>query len=242
MAILLGATGLIVIWHIWPSLFRLISALRHRARARGRLVLTFDDGPSPDLTGKILSLLAVKRVRATFFMPGERIDLRPDLARRILAEGHEVGSHSYGHHNARLVGSRLAIDDMLAGVARTKALGGTELLFRPPYGKVTTLQVLRGYLAGLRFAYWTVDPRDTGDEWASVEEVTARLSRDGGGIILLHDSRNLRPEEHEAYVFDVVTAAIDLARSKGWQITTYGELWSPERAPRPQRLKVTKPS
>ena len=97
--------------------------------------LTFDDGPIPEVTPKVLDILARYHVKATFFMVGENIDKHPEVFKQVVSAGHSVGNHTYNH----LKGFRYTLSEYLANIEKCqKAIGSntsTPPLFRPPYGK-----------------------------------------------------------------------------------------------------------
>jgi peptidoglycan/xylan/chitin deacetylase (PgdA/CDA1 family) len=153
------------------------------------LYLTFDDGPNPEHTPRILEALDELGVKATFFLIGERAGAYPELVRDITSRGHGVGNHSWSH---RVLPS-LKRDDYAAEIDRTRELLG-ELcgrsidMFRPPKGLVS-FPALR-YLAasGYQVVLWSVDSMDYLRE---SEETVMRTMRQahlrGGDIVLLHD-------------------------------------------------------
>lgn len=153
-----------------------------------QIALTFDDGPHPYLTQKILDILAQNHVKATFFMVGENIVNYPDTARAVLAEGHEVGNHTFSHLHVKGLSER----ELLLEVGRCEDVL-EELceyrphLLRPPEG------ALNEYVAHCSDAYdytlilWSLDTRDW--ENKNAEQIAdAVLSNVApGDIILMHD-------------------------------------------------------
>src|SRR5262245_756443 len=99
----------------------------HRAphRAGRRIALTFDDGPDPAWTPRVVALLAAARVRATFFLVGERALRAPEAVRAIVGGGHEVASHSFTHRSLWLCGPRRTADEIDRAQATLTALSGT---------------------------------------------------------------------------------------------------------------------
>jgi peptidoglycan/xylan/chitin deacetylase (PgdA/CDA1 family) len=148
--------------------------------------LTFDDGPHPQHTPRILDALRASGVKATFFVLGSVVDQHPDLVRRILDEGHIVGNHTYSH-------APRSVRSLLLEVGRTsealmRAAGASTDLFRPPRGTLSAVGLALLWFAGLRVVLWNVDPRDfaacSADELLNTFAV--RPLR-GGDIVLLHD-------------------------------------------------------
>lgn len=166
--------------------------LRMRCRARGagrRVALTFDDGPDPQRTPAVLDLLARQGVRATFFVVGARAEAHPELVRRMAAEGHVVGNHSYTHSwrfPLRSLG-RTVEELRRTGEVLHRITGLRPRLFRPPFG-VTNPTIARAVRRlGLDPVGWSIRSLDTMGQ--SPERVAARILRrlHPGAVILLHD-------------------------------------------------------
>jgi len=158
------------------------------------VILTFDDGPMPPYTNRVLDILAEHCVKATFFIIGRMARGYPDLLKRILADGHTVGTHSQNHVLAfdrmPLHAVQREVEDGIASVAQ--ALGKREAVapfFRIP-GLLRAPQV-EGYLQHRTLTTWSADI--AGDDWKHitasevVRRVMERLAEKGKGIVLLHD-------------------------------------------------------
>jgi peptidoglycan/xylan/chitin deacetylase (PgdA/CDA1 family) len=151
--------------------------------------LTFDDGPHPEQTPRLLDILQRYGARATFFVVGRQVERYPDLVRRIVDEGHEVGNHSFFHASLDLMSAQEAVQ----GILRTQQLlrrlvGEVHPLYRPPHGKLNLRKLLRLWWAGMRIVLWNVDPRDYG--YDTPDELTEWLRRNplqGGDIVLFQD-------------------------------------------------------
>ena len=191
------------------------------------VVLSFDDGPSPEWTPKILEVLAARNIRADFFVTGAMTTRNPELIRQIVAGGHELGVHTFTHpdlvyqSHTRISWEMAQTQLALAGVA-----GVHSALFRPPYSSdasalddwnypVIKYLGARGYLTAF------ID-RDT-DDWKrpGVEEIVkaAMPSRPGAGeLILLHDAGGDRTQTLAALV-----QIIDKLQAEGYRFTTISE-------------------
>jgi peptidoglycan-N-acetylglucosamine deacetylase len=152
------------------------------------VALTFDDGPLPGVTERILDTLRTHGLHATFFLLGEKIAESPDLARRILAEGHELGHHTYTHRKL----TELPEAEVEAELDRTLAqfdevLGTRPKWFRPPFGELRQDQARRVRDRGMMVAMWSIDCED----WRNgpPAEVTERILTHvhPGAIVLSHD-------------------------------------------------------
>jgi peptidoglycan/xylan/chitin deacetylase (PgdA/CDA1 family) len=152
------------------------------------VALTFDDGPTPGVTGLILDELQRRDLHATFFMIGERVAAAPDLARRVLAEGHEIGNHTFTHPKLTV----LPDHEVEAEIQRTQEimdelLGHRARWFRPPYGDLRPNQAGIPAAKGLRIALWNVDSKDWSQP-GDAEIVRAVLAETKpGALILCHD-------------------------------------------------------
>jgi peptidoglycan/xylan/chitin deacetylase (PgdA/CDA1 family) len=164
------------------------------------VALTFDDGPWPDNTAKVLGILAKARVKATFFLVGEQVRKHPEIVGEELRAGMTLGSHSYSHPQpfGALSGDAIA-REIDQGVAALADLGVKTPLFRPPGGAIPPVVVSAARAKGLRTVVWTVDPDDwkrgtTADQ--IVQRVLARAKP--GAIVLLHDGGGDRSATVEA--------------------------------------------
>lgn len=199
--------------------------LRMRCRARGagrRVALTFDDGPDPQRTPAVLDLLARQGVRATFFVVGARAEAHPELVRRMAAEGHVVGNHSYTHSwrfPLRSLG-RTMEELRRTGEVLHRITGRQPRLFRPPFG-VTNPTIARAVRRlGLDPVGWSIRSLDTMGR--SPERVAARILRrlHPGAVILLHD-RCAGSER-------LVGLLVEGLRSRGLEPVTLPELFDIE--------------
>jgi peptidoglycan-N-acetylglucosamine deacetylase len=165
-----------------------------RGRARCRAVyLTFDDGPHPQFTPKVLDALRDAKVSATFFVVGARARENADLLRRIAREGHTVAHHSYSHS---LPGD-VSPEQLMEEVRETQkvfqeTLGRGSSLIRPPHGKVTGRKLWALWRAGFTVVLWNRDPKDFTLTSAQQFSLWVRLTPPvAGDIVLLHDTNAL---------------------------------------------------
>jgi peptidoglycan-N-acetylglucosamine deacetylase len=217
------------VWFLVPFLVR-----RHETRKledtcahRNAIILTYDDGPGPTLTPRLLDLLKKHDVHATFYALGRNIDANPHLFQRTLAEGHEVGSHTYNHSNAWKTDPFTYASDTVRGIETTQRNGGSAFAFRPPYGKLTIWGLLHGYIRGLRYGWWTVDSRDSWDR-RGIDDVLTEIARKKGGVVLMHDydsyAKAPAGQSHPDYVIALTEAIINLAKSRGLRIVPRSSL------------------
>ena len=145
--------------------------------------LTFDDGPHPFVTPYILNLLGENNIKATFFCIGSAVEQYPDIYKRIIEEGHEVGNHSFSHRS----GWKIPVDEYVTDVFNAAKLIDSRL-FRPPYGRITPTQfkVLKNQF---KIIMWDVLSKDY-DPTVSDERVIKNATGDisPGSIIVMHDN------------------------------------------------------
>ena len=161
--------------------------------AGNALYLTFDDGPHVGHTDRVLDLLQAHSARASFFLLGQQVERNPDLVRRIVAEGHLLGNHSYDHPSF----PRLTLSDQLAQIERADRLlapfdGVDEHRFRPPSGRFPLSLLLHFARARRNIAYWSYDSLDY--QRQPVEQMLAVLRAHpprAGDVILMHDDSAL---------------------------------------------------
>lgn len=177
-----------------PMLGPNLTRLPAPARARGEVALTFDDGPDPFVTPRVLDLLERHGARASFFCVGARAAARPDLVRAIVARGHSVENHSARHvHGFALLGPRgLARDVGSAQRALTDAAGRAPVFFRAPLGFRSPFLAPVLARMGLRYVSWTRRGYDTVAR--DPRTVLDRLLRglEAGDILVLHDGCSLQ--------------------------------------------------
>lgn len=208
---------------------------RYGARDEKLIALTFDDGPHPRYTERILDVLAAKNVKATFFVVGSAAVVNQPLLRRIYAEGHDIGNHTFTHSNtfeASPEHVRLELNATQRLIEST--LGVRTRLSRPPFAKdlepqtVDAADVLR---VADSLGYWTIgmgiDPKDWYQPIASqiVEKTLAGARRGDGQIVLLHDAGGSREATIKA-----LPEIIDKLRAEGYRLVATHELLGLKRA------------
>ena len=170
-----------------------------RACAHGaRVYLTFDDGPDPEWTPRIMDVLDASGARATFFVIGRAAERSAPLLRRLRASGHEIGNHTYSHHHPWTMSTARARREVRDGAESiAQALGEAPRWFRPPHGRLRHAMADEAQNGGQRVVLWSLSAIDWGP-LGRVERIAARLDHvDAGDIVLMHDSRNRHnhPEE-----------------------------------------------
>jgi cellulose synthase/poly-beta-1,6-N-acetylglucosamine synthase-like glycosyltransferase/peptidoglycan/xylan/chitin deacetylase (PgdA/CDA1 family)/spore germination protein YaaH len=191
------------------------------------VAITFDDGPDPRWTPKILDILKQKHAPAGFFILGQQAENYPSIVRRIVAEGHEFGSHTYTHVNLSLVGEQRERIELDATQRLLQAITGrSTTLFRPPYeadSRPDQLSEVTPLLISQDLDYLTVMENIDAEDWArpGADVILQRIKqqRRNGSIILLHDAGGDRSQTVEA-----LPKIIDYLRARGDRIVSLSEL------------------
>lgn len=173
-------------------------AVAHGAGETNAVSLTFDDGPGRS-TEEVLRLLDRHGARATFFMVGSQAERFPHIARRVVAAGHEVGSHTFSHLDHHVVAGHEAVSDMVAGAEAIAGVVGFEpQLYRAPYGHFVAETASEAERRGWTCVFWSTLGYDW-EEDATPRSVADRVlaDLDPGAIALLHDSRRAKPMDPE---------------------------------------------
>jgi len=182
------------------------------------VALTFDDGPLDITTPKILKILKEKQAKATFFVLGECAEKYPELIREEVAEGHEVGNHTFDHRRLSNL-SEPNVDEEIKKTEETLLeVAPKPTLFRPPQGRLnkTTVRIARdlGYLIIL----WSVDPQDW--RYPPVGTIVNNVMNNvrPGSIILLHDGK------YPSVTPEALYFIIDELQARGYKLVTVSEL------------------
>lgn len=213
-----------------------VSAAKPAAKATGSftdttpsVALTFDDGPNPSTTNRLLTILERENVKATFFMLGNRAQSGADCIRRMQALGMELGSHTYDHTQLTKLGEAALADQIeKTNAAIMNAAGEAPTLMRPPYGSYNAAVKAA---AGVPIVLWSLDSLDWKSRNADAvyQKVLAEV-RDGS-VILFHDIYDTSVDATERLIpalkdrgYEMVTVS-ELARRKGKTLSP-GEVFS----------------
>ena len=221
--------GAAVLWQVSKSrTFQFFGRIVPRVETSQKVVaLTFDDGPTRDQTAEVLRILRERNVRATFFVTGGELEQNMDAARDIVADGHELGNHSYSHERMILVTPSYVRREVERTDELIRAAGHAgEIYFRPPYGK--KLLALPFYLSrhDRKTITWDVEP----DSELAADADAAAITRHvldrtrPGSIILLHVMYPSRAETLRAVPF-----IIEGLKRDGYRFVTVSELIAAEQ-------------
>lgn len=197
-------------------------------RASNKVALTFDDGPSGEFTPAILDILKEYDVPATFFMVGSHVERYPDIAQRIVAEGHTIGNHTQNHRNLPTLSTvELQKEVMEATAVITEVTGVYPQFVRPPRGMYDDRFRRLAKLLGQEIVLWSISTRDWrfGVTASYIERLVESKVR-GGDIILFHDSGALVRSEggdRRATVM-ALPKVIEIIQAKGLEIVPLAEL------------------
>jgi peptidoglycan/xylan/chitin deacetylase (PgdA/CDA1 family) len=184
------------------------------------IALTFDDGPHPEGTPRILELLARTGERATFFLVGEQAERFPAVAAEIVAAGHEVAVHCHRHRNLMRLPPRATHDDLArAESAIADAAGAEPRRYRPPYGILTAPALRHARRRGWETVLWRRDGRDWRAD-ATPESIAARLlgKAAGGDVLLLHDADWYAAPESWRRTVRALELSLEQLRARGLRV------------------------
>jgi peptidoglycan/xylan/chitin deacetylase (PgdA/CDA1 family) len=182
---------------MWPGSGIFGSALI-APKQPGELALTFDDGPNPKWTPRLLDVLAKHDVKATFFMLGGRAQAEPELVRRIAAEGHLIGNHSWDHPNLAVTAASKVREELVRTSGTLETITGERVRYvRPPFGarRPAVFRIARSL--GLRVVTWNAMTSDWSETSADriAEKLTTKIERLGNrgraANVVLHDGGHL---------------------------------------------------
>jgi peptidoglycan-N-acetylglucosamine deacetylase len=175
--------------YTWGSHLLTLGSVWRGPRERRAVSLTFDDGPDPEWTPRVLDVLAREGVRAAFFLIGQRARRAPEEARRIADAGHDLGNHTWSHPSLWRCGpahTEREIGDGHAAIA--DAAGAPPRFFRPPWGKTNLAMFGVARELGTPCVFWTVQPEGRRPV-VPAEQARRGLARARGGAIYdLHDA------------------------------------------------------
>ena len=191
------------------------------------IAMTFDDGPHPKNTPRLLDMLRQRNIKATFYVIGKSVNQYPEIARRIVAEGHEIGNHTYNHPNlTKLSNAGVRKELNTTREAIIKATGVKPRTMRPPYGALRTSQ---REMIHSEYDYptilWDVDPLDWKRPGTAVVKSRILSGTKSGSIVLAHDL-------HSTTV-DAMPTTLDALLAKGFRFVTVSQLLYMKEAKQP---------
>jgi peptidoglycan/xylan/chitin deacetylase (PgdA/CDA1 family) len=189
------------------------------------LYLTFDDGPNPTATARIVEILEREHVPATFFMVGTHVRRYPELARHVAQAGHEIGNHTEHHVKLHVRGpARIRAELDAAHDAIVATAGATPRVFRAPHGYRNPFVGPAAHRLGYRVIAWTFGVWDSARPGAEEIRRRVRARCQSGAIVLLHDGDGYDPEGDRSQTADALVGIIRDARAAGYEFGPLGEL------------------
>jgi len=191
------------------------------------VAVTFDDGPSPVWTPKILDALKEARIKATFFMLGEHVEWYPDVARQVAAQGHEIGNHTYDHHGLLYYTPEELSREVNAAERIIFSVTGIKTrYFRPPKAWITAAEKKQLNNMGYQTVLWSLNSKDwvNFDDRYIVKYILHHLRP--GDIILFHDSGGVFKTEggNRKETVKTITRLARSLRERGYRFVTISEL------------------
>ncbi|MBQ3541313.1 MAG: polysaccharide deacetylase family protein [Phascolarctobacterium sp.] len=189
------------------------------------VALTFDDGPYPPYTQKLLAVLEEKQVKATFFMVGNNASQNPEVVTLVTSKGHEVALHAEEHKDFLKLNEQELVGNILRGKKILEELTGKPVKYlRPPHGFRDWAVMEAASDAGLKVVNWSVIPRD----WTNpgVQEIADRACKNvaPGAIVLLHDGDAPAQTASREQTVEATALIIDELRKQGYNFVTVSQL------------------
>jgi len=186
--------------------------------------ITFDDGPNPEATPRILDALGEHGVHATFFVLGRHAERWPDLVRRMADEGHQIGNHGYWHRKLHRRSPAYVRDDLVRGTdAIAQASGVRPRVFRAPHGFRNPWVTPIAASLGQRTIGWSLGVWDSARPGAKEIARRALNGLHAGSILLLHDGDGYDPAGDRLQTAEALPVIIRGLRDRGLRIATLPE-------------------
>lgn len=182
------------------------------------VALTFDDGPNPNYTERVLDLLSRHKIKASFFVLGKNLERYPDIGKKIVGDGHLLGNHTYSHKKS----CEISVKEFDEELNRTKGLirkisGRDFNYFRYPFGVISFLTLWYCISKHFTTVQWSLDSRDF--EHISTKHILANVidnEAEGGDIILLHDDNE--------FTLEALPVIVEHFQNKGFKFVTVEEM------------------
>lgn len=198
-----------------------LSKQKEATASRYPIALTFDDGPWPQMTSKVLDVLKKNKVKATFFVVGKQVEQNPNLMIQIVHDGHAVGNHTWSHQYFQYSESAAASELDKTSTLIYNLTGVKTSLFRPPAGILTNGLVASANQKNYATVMWSVDSKDwryyRNSPQALIDSVLQEAKP--GGVVLLHDGGGDRSTTIEA-----LPKIITELKKRGYDFVTVPEL------------------
>lgn len=234
-----------IVYAVGPTVLARLCSLGviSRLPLSSRVIITFDDGPDPRYTPRVLDVLRAAGVRACFFVVGEKARRHPDIIRRIVTDGHEIGSHGFRHRLPWLLGPVGTVREMMESYRAIEEITGSPpAAFRPPWGLFNLFSYISRLLIRQRVVLWSFMSWDW-TRGATTENIEKKVRKrlNGGSILVFHDS-DTEPGASPGSPDKMISALpgiINELKERGYQITLFGDLFpGRQTCPGKRRLKL----
>lgn len=219
-------SGILLLLAVLPGNSFYGKVLTHAEQPQRKVIaLTFDDGPYPPYTQKLLKVLAEKNVHATFFMVGENAAQHPELVKMVQSQGHLIALHAGYHKDLLKLSHEEVIQNIAFGQKTIEGITGTKLQYmRPPHGFKDWSVISAINSAGLEVVNWSVIPRDWTNPGA--QKIADRVLENAqpGAIVLLHDGDSPKMTAPRDQTIEAVGIIIDKLRAEGYEFVTIDEI------------------
>lgn len=184
-----------------------------------KIYLTFDDGPTPEVTEWVLAILKKEDIKATFFCIGNNIEKNPELFKKTIEEGHSIGNHTFNHLKGWKTSTKKYLEnvDLCHSIIQNSSINNHKsIIFRPPYGKISLVQSILLRKKGFKIIMWDVLSKDY-DQNIAPEDclINTVTNTTSGSIIVFHDS--LKAKVNLEYT---LPKAIKTLKEKGFKFDT----------------------
>lgn len=221
-----AAAGVAAAWvgYGWGAQCALpLLAVRRGEPGRRQVALTFDDGPDPEATPRVLDLLDARGARATFFLIGERAARHPGIVREMAVRGHEVGNHTWHHRNAWFLPPAVTVTEIVGGARLLADITGlAPTLYRPPWGIVNVAALQTARRERLTTVLWSMQPEGRRPRAPARQLAYCARRLHDGAVLDLHDAPGLpgAPER----LLGVMPGLLDLLAARGLAAVPVGAL------------------
>jgi peptidoglycan-N-acetylglucosamine deacetylase len=209
--------------YAWGAHVATLACAWRGPRTSQRLALSFDDGPDPEYTPRVLDVLDGAGVRGTFFLVGERAAQAPAVVRDMVARGHEVASHGWSHTNLWRCGPRRTDSEVRRAHQLLGDLTGRPpALFRPPWGAVNAALFFTLRRLGVRCVFWSIQSEGLRPAAAALQVDRVLRHAHAGAIVDLHDAQGTRGAPGR--LLEALPPMIAGLRERGYAFATVSDL------------------
>lgn len=200
-------------------------SIRRGIGSNHQIALTFDDGPHPYFTPKILDVLDKHDVTASFFVVGNRLEKFPDITWQTCQLGHTIGNHTYSHPSLLFSGRKTVLAEMShCDRLITQIIGKKAALFRPPFGRCNFAAYSVAQMLGYEIVFWSLDPRDWERKRPAtiINQVVNQIHP--GAIVLLHDGQGDVISKDRSASVEVLEKIIPIIKRSGYDLVNLDTL------------------